>query len=98
MTAKSKKPGSGSKRKGKVRETGALYVAPSSILERERPIKKNVRLHQSLIDEAKRILGTPTETATIEAALGLIAFRHELVAGVDAMRGANLVNLFDEGG
>lgn len=58
--------------------------------------KKNVRLHQSKIDAARAILGTTTETETIEAALDLVVFRSELVEGVRAMRGANLVNLFDE--
>lgn len=64
----------------------------------ERPRKKNLRLHQSKIDEAKAILGTATETETIEAALDLIVFRQELVEGVRAMRGAKLENLFDDEG
>jgi hypothetical protein len=64
--------------------------------EGEAPRKKNLRLHQSKIDEAKRILGTATETETIEVALDLVVFRTELVEGVRAMRGANLVNLFDD--
>jgi hypothetical protein len=62
----------------------------------EAPKKKNLRLHQSKIDEAKEILGTATETETIEAALDLVVFRKELVEGVRAMRGADLVNLFDD--
>ncbi len=61
----------------------------------EQPRKKNLRLHQSKIDEAKAILGTTTETETIETALDLVIFRKELVEGVRAMRGANLTNLFD---
>ncbi len=56
--------------------------------------KKNLRLHQSKIDHAKRILGTATETETIEVALDLVVFRKELVEGVRAMRGANLANRF----
>lgn len=95
MATKGRKPTTAATRKARVRETAATYVASSSIVESERPIKKNIRLHQSLIDKARRILGTPTETATIEAALDLVAFRHELIAGVDAMQGKNLVNLFD---
>lgn len=63
---------------------------------REPPRKKNFRLHQSKIDEAKEILGTATETETIEVALDLVVFRKELAEGVRAMRGANLRNLFDE--
>lgn len=94
MATKGGKPKSASRQKVRVREQAAAYVASSSIVETERPIKKNIRLHQSLIDKARRILGTPTETATIEAALDLVAFRHELITGVDAMRGKKLVNLF----
>jgi hypothetical protein len=61
----------------------------------EAPRKKNLRLHQSKIDEAKAILGTATETETIETALDLVVFRKELTEGVRVMRGTNLVNLFD---
>jgi hypothetical protein len=61
----------------------------------EAPKKKNLRLHQSKIDEAKAILGTATETETIETALDLVVFRKELIQGVRAMRDTNLVNLFD---
>ena len=62
----------------------------------EAPKKKNLRLHQSKIDQAKEILGTATETETVEVALDLVVFRKELVEGVRAMRGVNLVNVFDE--
>jgi len=61
----------------------------------EAPKKKNLRLHQSKIDEARAILGTATETETIETALDLVVFRRELTEGVRAMRGTSLVNLFD---
>jgi hypothetical protein len=62
----------------------------------ESAARKNYRLHQSKIDRARRILGTATETETIERALDLVAFGEELRAGVDAMRGANLVDVFGE--
>ncbi len=65
-------------------------------MEIEAPRKKNLRLHQSKIDQARAILGTRTETETIETALDLIIFRRELIEGVRAMRGTYLVNLFDE--
>jgi hypothetical protein len=63
--------------------------------EAEAPKKKNLRLRQSKIDAAKAVLGTATETETIEAALDLIVFRNELVEGTRAMRGANLIDVFD---
>jgi len=62
----------------------------------EAPRRKNLRLHQSKIDEARAILGTATETDTIETALDLVVFRKELVDGVRAMRGTKLRNLFDD--
>lgn len=60
----------------------------------EAPRKKNYRLRQSKIDRAREILGTKTETETIEQALDMIALRDRLVAGVRSMRGAGLVDVF----
>ena len=41
---------------------------------------------------AQRILGTPTATETIEAALDMVVFRQELVDGTRAMRGVELTS------
>jgi hypothetical protein len=60
--------------------------------------RKNFRLHQSKIDEAKRLLGASTETETIEQALDLVVFGERLLAGVDRMRGKRLVDIFAEEG
>lgn len=62
----------------------------------ERPKRKNFRLHQSKIDRARRILGTGTETETIEQALDLVAFGERLLSGVDRMRGKEIVDVFAE--
>ncbi|HEV3049433.1 MAG TPA: hypothetical protein VGX50_03955 [Longimicrobium sp.] len=62
----------------------------------EAPRKKNYRLRQSKIDRAMEILGTRTETETIEQALDMIAFQSEMLDGVDAMYGSGVVNVFDE--
>jgi hypothetical protein len=44
------------------------------------------------------ILGTKTETETIEQALDMLVFRDRLVRGVRNMRGAGLEDIFaDEG-
>jgi hypothetical protein len=77
------------------RRGGGRYGAGEKAAS-EAPKKENLRLHQSKIDEASEILGTATETETIEVALDLVVFRKELVDGVRAMRGAKLVNLFDD--
>lgn len=47
------------------------------------------------IAEARKILGAPSDTATIEMALDLVGFRQELVAGTRAMRGTR-IERFDE--
>jgi hypothetical protein len=56
----------------------------------ERKVPKTYRLNPSKIAAAQRILGTPTATETIEAALDTVVFRHELVAGTRAMQGVEL--------
>lgn len=64
----------------------------------ETPRKKNFRLHQSKIDRAMEILGTRTETETIEQALDMLVFRDRLVQGVRTMRGAGLADIFEDEG
>ncbi|CAN5327749.1 hypothetical protein BH23GEM4_BH23GEM4_21100 [soil metagenome] len=56
--------------------------------------RKNFRLHQSKIAAAKKILGTKTETETVEMALDMVTFGEQLLAGVDAMRGTELIDIF----
>ena len=53
-----------------------------------RKVRKNLRLTQAKVDRARRILGTATETETIEQALDLVAFRQEVVAGVRRLAGS----------
>jgi hypothetical protein len=66
--------------------------------EIEEPLaRKNFRLHQSKIDRARKILGTSTETETIEQALDLVAFGDRLLVGVDRMRGKRLADIYGEG-
>ena len=78
-----------------VREPPAtLEAAPAE----EAATRKNYRLRQSKIDRAMRVLGTSTETETIERALELVVFRGELVDGVRAMRGARLADPFGADG
>ena len=52
-----------------------------------------VGLRQSKIDRAREILGTRTETETIEQALDLVAFGERLGRGVDRMKGRKLRRL-----
>lgn len=54
---------------------------------RERVVRKNMRPRPDLLDEAREILGTRTETDTVEQALELVAFRKEVVDGIRRMAG-----------
>lgn len=60
---------------------------PPRETEGEAPKRKNYRLHQSKLDAARRVLGTKTETETIERALDLITFGEQLAAGTRRARG-----------
>ncbi|HYJ80135.1 MAG TPA: hypothetical protein VEW03_11060 [Longimicrobiaceae bacterium] len=52
-------------------------------------VRKNMRITQKKLDLARQILGTKTETETVEAALDLVAFRKEVFAGLDLIAGSN---------
>lgn len=62
----------------RVRGPGARQDAPK---------RKNYRLRQSTIDAARSVLGTTTETETIERALDLVVFGERLAAGTARARG-----------
>lgn len=49
--------------------------------------RKNYRLQQSKLDAARRVLGTTTETETIERALELVVFGERLASGTARARG-----------
>ena len=51
-------------------------------------VRKNMRLRQDLLDRARRILGTKTETETVEQALELVAFRKEVTEGIQRIGGS----------
>lgn len=60
--------------------------------------RKNLRLTQSKIDRARKILGTRTETETVEQALDLVAFRQEVVSGLEGLAGSGMLRDPDETG
>lgn len=61
-------------------------------------VRKNMRLRQDLIDQAKRILGTSTETETVEQALELVAFRAEVSEGIRRIAGSgSMRDIYAEG-
>lgn len=63
----------------------------------EARVRKNLRLSQAKLNRARHLLGTTTETETVEQALDLVAFRHEVIKGVHRMAGSNAVrDVFDD--
>ena len=51
------------------------------------PTRKNYRMRQSTMYAARRVLGTTTETETIERALDLVIFGERLASGTARARG-----------
>lgn len=64
---------------------------PTRTARGRRKVMKTFRLAPGRIRAAQRILGTATETATIEQALDLVLFRKELLDGTRDMFGVTLV-------
>lgn len=56
---------------------------------------KTYRLSARKIAAARKVLGTPTDTATIEEALDMVLFRKELVDGAAAMFGVPIESFDD---
>lgn len=56
------------------------------------------RLSRDKIARAQGVLGTATATATIEQALDLVVFRHELVDGVESAFGISVRDAFPASG
>ncbi len=80
--------GSGRRRAARSGRGGTGNGAPVSGDSAAEPrVRKNFRLSQGKIDRAKRVLGTRTDTETIEAALDLATFGAELAEGIEAMKG-----------
>jgi hypothetical protein len=52
---------------------------------------KSFRLTDEKIRRARKILGAKSDTGTIEAALDMVIFREELLGGLEAMYGVELV-------
>jgi hypothetical protein len=56
---------------------------------------KTYRLSSRRIAAARKVLGTPTDTATIEEALDLVVFRKEIADGMKAMLGVPIESFDD---
>ncbi|MBI2072530.1 MAG: hypothetical protein HYT81_05755 [Gemmatimonadetes bacterium] len=76
----------------RTRATGSGRASDQS--REEAPKRKNYRLPQSKLDAARRLLGTKTETETIERALDLVAFGERLAAATERARGRPWNDIF----
>jgi hypothetical protein len=67
-------------------------------MARDAKVRKHFRLSQRKIDEARKALGTKTETETVEAALDLVTFRREVMEGLERIGGTRTyVDVLREG-
>jgi hypothetical protein len=74
-----------------------LYSCPEEVVPKRGVVRKNLRLTQTKIDKAKKILGTKTETETIEQALDLVVFRKEVLEGISRIAGTDSVrDIFED--
>jgi len=67
--------------------------APGRRAVTEGKVRKEFWLDPVALAEAQEFLGTASERETVEAALDLVAFRGELVAGARALRGMRLTRI-----
>lgn len=58
----------------------------------ERRVPRTFRLRLAKLSAAKRALGAATATETIERALDLVVFQHELIDGTRSMRGVSITS------
>lgn len=56
---------------------------------RPRMVRKSMRLDQAKLGRAKEILGTSAETETVEPALEMIIFHHQINEGIRRIAGTD---------
>ena len=76
--------------------SGSVRGAARRRARDEMPKRKNYRLHQAKLDAARKVLGTATETETIERALDLVAFGERLASGTKRARRRPWSDIFGE--
>jgi hypothetical protein len=57
--------------------------------------RKNMLMDQRKLERARAILGVASETDTVDAALDLVVFRGEVLAGIDRLVAAGGLDRFD---
>ena len=73
--------------------TGKPKAQPAAGARRApRRTRKNVRLDQRLLDDARRVLGVESETEAITVALQRLVGNERIMAGLRALGGTRLVD------
>ncbi len=67
-----------------------LKKDPERRSSREGKVRKEFWLDPETLRRAQTILGTATERETVEAALDMIAFRRELLDGIQVLAGLQI--------
>lgn len=78
------------------RRAGSPPGAERTGADEEATTRKNFNLYQSKIDLAREILGTGTETETIDRALDLVILGEQLAQGTRRARNRPFNDLFGE--
>lgn len=63
---------------------------PRRSASRKGKVRKEFWLDPKALREAQKLLGAESERETVELALDLVAFRHEVVSGLAALDGLRL--------
>jgi hypothetical protein len=59
--------------------------------------RKNLNIDQTKLDRARELLGTETETETVDQALDLILLREDVIRGIRRIAGTGgVVNVFED--
>lgn len=59
--------------------------------------RKNLNIDQAKLDRARELLGTETETETVDRALDLILLREDVIRGIRRIAGTGgVVNAFED--
>jgi len=69
---------------------GATSSASKRQSARRGKVRKEFWLDPKALRRAQKLLGAETERETVEIALDLVAFRHELTAGLQSLAGLEL--------
>ena len=78
-------------------EMSTTRSRPSKRRTTPRIRRKNLNIDQTKLDRARELLGTETETETVDQALDLILLREDVIRGIRRIAGTGgVVNVFED--